>query len=48
VGADVVELNPLQDASGMSASVAAKLVREVASRMLEGAVSRPVARASQA
>jgi arginase family enzyme len=30
-----VELNPLQDASGASASVAAKLVREVASRMLE-------------
>ena len=36
VGADVVELNPLQDASGASASVAAKLVREVAGRMLEG------------
>ncbi|MFI5241667.1 MAG: agmatinase [Gemmatimonadales bacterium] len=35
VGADIVELNPLQDASGASASVAAKLVREVASRMLE-------------
>ncbi|MBK5189811.1 MAG: agmatinase [Gemmatimonadaceae bacterium] len=35
VGADVVELNPTQDASGASASVAAKLVRELASRMLE-------------
>ncbi len=35
VGADVVELNPLQDASGASATVAAKLVRELASRMLE-------------
>jgi arginase len=35
VGADVVELNPTQDGSGASASVAAKLVRELASRMLE-------------
>jgi arginase len=35
VGADIVELNPVQDPSGASATVAAKLVREVASRMLE-------------
>jgi agmatinase len=35
VGADVVELNPTQDASGASATVAAKIVRELASRMLE-------------
>lgn len=35
VGADVVELNPTQDSSGASATVAAKLVRELASRMLE-------------
>ena len=35
VGADIVELNPVQDPSGASASVAAKLVREVASRMLK-------------
>jgi arginase len=35
VGADVVELNPVQDPGGASAAVAAKLVREVASRMLE-------------
>ena len=35
VGADVVELNPTQDASNESAAVAAKLVRELASRMLE-------------
>jgi arginase len=35
VGADVVELNPTQDASNESATVAAKLVRELASRMLE-------------
>jgi len=35
VGADVVELNPTQDASGASSTVAAKLVRELASRMIE-------------
>jgi agmatinase len=35
VGADVVELNPTQDSSGASATVSAKLVRELASRMLE-------------
>jgi arginase len=35
MGADVVELNPTQDSSGASATVAAKFVRELASRMLE-------------
>ncbi|MDQ2767945.1 MAG: agmatinase [Gemmatimonadota bacterium] len=35
IGADVVELNPTQDTSGASATVAAKFVRELASRMLE-------------
>jgi arginase len=35
VGADVVELNPTQDATNASATVAAKLVRELASRMIE-------------
>jgi len=35
VGADVVELNPTQDASCASSTVAAKLVRELASRMIE-------------
>jgi arginase len=35
VGADVVELNPTQDSGGASATVAAKLVRELASRMIE-------------
>ena len=34
IGADVVELNPRQDPSGMSTSVAAKLVKEIAGRML--------------
>lgn len=34
VGADVVELNPLNDASGLTAGVAAKLVKEIAARML--------------
>ena len=33
-GADVVELNPLNDASGLTAGVAAKLVKEIAARML--------------
>ncbi len=39
VGADVVELNPTQDSSGASATVAAKLVRELASRMFETTTS---------
>ena len=34
VGADVVEFNPAQDSSGVAASVAAKLTREVAGSML--------------
>jgi agmatinase len=37
VGADVVELNPVQDTGGMTAGVAAKLVREIAARMIEEA-----------
>jgi arginase len=35
VGADIVEFNPRRDRSGMTAAVAAKLVKELASRMLE-------------
>ena len=35
VGADVVELNPSRDPSGVTATVAAKLVRELISRMIE-------------
>ena len=35
VGADVVELNPLNDPSGLTAAVAAKLVKEIAGRMLK-------------
>ena len=34
VGADVVEFNPLQDVGGLTARVAAKLVKEIAGRML--------------
>jgi arginase family enzyme len=34
VGADVVEFNPSQDLGGVSASVAAKIVREIAGVML--------------
>lgn len=35
VGADVVEYNPRNDVGGMTARVAAKLVKELAARMLE-------------
>lgn len=34
LGADVVEFNPLQDRTGVTAQVAAKLVKELAGRML--------------
>ena len=34
VGADIVEYNPRQDLGGVTATVAAKLVKEVASRMM--------------
>jgi len=33
VGGDVVEFNPRMDSSGMTAMVAAKLVKEIASRI---------------
>jgi agmatinase len=36
VGADLVELNPSRDTSGMSSMVAAKLVKELAAAMLHG------------
>jgi agmatinase len=36
VGADVVELNPTRDPDGLTARVAAKLVKELAARLLEG------------
>ncbi|MEM7353226.1 MAG: agmatinase, partial [Acidobacteriota bacterium] len=36
VGADVVELNPTRDPTGVTAMVAAKLLKEIAARMLEG------------
>ncbi len=35
VGADVVEFNPRMDSSGMTAMVAAKLVKEIAARIAE-------------
>jgi arginase family enzyme len=34
VGADVVELNPSRDRDGVTAMVAAKLVKELAARLL--------------
>jgi arginase family enzyme len=35
IGADVVEFNPLQDVASLTAHVAAKIVKEVAGRMLQ-------------
>jgi arginase family enzyme len=35
VGADVVELNPSRDVSGITAASAAKIVKEIAGKMLE-------------
>jgi len=35
VGADVVELNPSRDVSGITAAAAAKIVKEIAGKMLE-------------
>ena len=39
VGADVVEYNPRQDLAGVTATVAAKIVKEVAGRMLADAAA---------
>jgi arginase len=36
VGADVVEFNPVRDISGMTATVAAKIVKEILGRMVAG------------
>ena len=36
VGADIVELNPARDVNNLTAGVAAKLLKELASKMLEG------------
>jgi arginase len=38
VGADIVELNPAQDLGGVTATVAAKIVKEIAGRMIGGQV----------
>ena len=35
VGADIVEFNPSQDPIGLTAPLCAKLVKELASRMIE-------------
>lgn len=40
VGADVVEYNPSRDVNGMTAFVAAKIVRELASRMIQTSSGR--------
>jgi len=39
-GADIVEYNPRQDLGGVTATVAAKLVKEVAGRMMGDEVPR--------
>jgi agmatinase len=44
VGADVVELNPLRDPAGITAFVAAKLVKELAARMSHDASAAAAAR----
>ena len=36
IGADLVEYNPRQDIGGMTATVAAKVVKELAGRMMAG------------
>jgi agmatinase len=40
VGADIVELNPKRDPAGITAMAAAKVLKEIAARMLEGKVER--------
>jgi arginase family enzyme len=40
VGADIVEYNPSQDLSGLTAHVAAKFVKELAGMMLRGPDAR--------
>jgi agmatinase len=41
VGADVTELNPAADPAGLTAMVAAKIVKEIAARMLPGEQPEP-------
>ena len=41
IGADVVELNPRHDPAGLTARVAAKLVKEIAARMLRDTAPEP-------
>lgn len=36
IGADIVELNPHRDVAGMTAALAAKLLKEIAAKMLNG------------
>ena len=40
IAADIVELNPARDLNGMTAAVAAKLVKELAGRMRQDATAR--------
>ncbi len=36
VGADVVEYNPVQDLAGVTATVAAKILKEILGKMIAG------------
>jgi arginase len=36
IGADIVEFNPLRDATGLTATVAAKILKELLGKMLGG------------
>jgi arginase family enzyme len=38
VGLDVVELNPYRDQSGMTASAAVKIIKEVAGKMIKSCI----------
>lgn len=40
VGADIVEYNPVQDVSGMTATVAGRILKEILGKMLQGQESR--------
>jgi agmatinase len=40
VGADVVEYNPVRDVAGMTATVAAKIVKEILGKMIAGGESK--------
>jgi arginase family enzyme len=40
VGADLVEFNPVRDRSGLTATVAAKILKEILGKMILGTKTR--------